>query len=181
MVLLRTLSSYDYFITQSVIHNPDIFMTHSQVDAGALDSAQCSAMERVEAMLAAGVGDSAMKHRLEKVVALLAEADIVSQIQRQQTEGVSVAEGQRVRDYMQSLVPGPINEFWPKVMISYATGRRTGLDGEGCGLGMQYAHLLARTLNRHGISCFSGLHVAGGQVGQETTNIYPTRQQHLSG
>ena len=48
-------------------------------------------------------------------------------------------------------------------MVSYATGTREGLDGEGCGCGMQYAHLLARTLDRHGISCYTGLHVAGGQ------------------
>ena len=27
----------------------------------------------------------------------------------------------------------------------------------------RYAHLLARTLDRHGLACFSGLHVAGGQ------------------
>ena len=48
-------------------------------------------------------------------------------------------------------------------MISYATGTRAGLDDDGCGLGMQYANLLARALDRRGISCFSGLHVTGGQ------------------
>ena len=55
---------------------------------------------------------------------------------------MSVEEGQRVRDYMQSLVRGPVEEFWPKVMISYATGTRDlkrgyecDLDGDGCGPG----------------------------------------------
>ena len=47
-------------------------------------------------------------------------------------------------------------------MISYATGTRNGLDGVGCGLGMQYCHLVARHLERAGIPCFTGLHVAGG-------------------
>ena len=47
-------------------------------------------------------------------------------------------------------------------MISYATGMRAGLDGDGCGLGMQYCHLVARRLERAGISSFTGLHVEGG-------------------
>ena len=47
-------------------------------------------------------------------------------------------------------------------MISYATGMRAGLDGDGCGLGMQYCHLVARHLERAGISCYTGLHVEGG-------------------
>ena len=132
------------------------------VDAGALDSAGRSPLDDVEAMLER-TGDAGLEARLQTVAALLAEADLMSQIQRQATKGVSVEEGQRVRDYMQSLVRGPVEEFWPKVMISYATGRRAGLDGEGCGLGMKYAYLLARSLDRRGISCFSGLHVAGGQ------------------
>jgi hypothetical protein len=67
-----------------------------------------------------------------------------------------------VRNYLQSLIRGPVNDFSPKVMISYATGTRTGLDGEGCGLGMQYCHLVARHLERAGISSFTGLHVEGG-------------------
>ena len=100
---------------------------------------------------------------LDKLVGTVKSLLPSYEIQRQAIEGVSVEEGQLVRDYMQSLVRGPVDEYWPKVMISYATGRRAGLDGEGCGLGMKYAYLLARSLDRHGISCFSGLHVAGGQ------------------
>ena len=139
------------------------------VDAGALDSAGRSPLDDVEAMLER-TGDAGLEARLQTVAALLAEADLMAQIQRQVTDGVSVEEGQRVRDYMQSLVRGPVEDFWPKVMISYATGTRDlkrgyecDLDGDGCGLGMQYANLLARALDRGGISCFSGLHVAGGQ------------------
>ena len=67
-----------------------------------------------------------------------------------------------MRNYLQSLIRGPVNDFSPKVMISYATGTRAGLDGEGCGLGMQYCHLVARRLERAGISSFTGLHVEGG-------------------
>ena len=54
-------------------------------------------------------------------------------------------------------------------MISFATGtrnKRTGygydLDGEGCGPGMMYGHLVIRYLARAGIPCFTGLYVEGG-------------------
>ena len=111
--------------------------------------------------------------------------------QLQATKGVSVEEGQRVRDYMQSLVRGPVEDFWPKVMISYATGTRDlkrgcerDLDGDGCGPGMQYANLLARALDRRGISCFSGLHVAGGQnwrqVKSPACEVYAQKQTSRS-
>ena len=107
---------------------------------------------------------------LDKLVGTVKSLLPSYEIQRQAIEGVSVEEGQLVRDYMQSLVRGPVDEYWPKVMISYATGTRDlkrgyecDLDGDGCGPGMQYANLLARALDRRGISCFSGLHVAGGQ------------------
>ena len=73
-----------------------------------------------------------------------------------------------MRNYLQSLIRGPVNNFSPKVMISYATGMRDGLDGDGCGLGMQYCHLVARHLERAGISSFAGLHVEGGHNWQSS-------------
>ena len=54
-------------------------------------------------------------------------------------------------------------------MISFATGTRmtwsgysSDLDGEGCGPGMMYGHLIIRYLARAGIPCFTGLYVEGG-------------------
>ena len=39
---------------------------------------------------------------------------------------------------MQSKVVGDIEDFYPEVMISYATGTREGKDANGCGPGMYY-------------------------------------------
>ena len=114
-------------------------------------------------------GDPEWEARLNAVVDTLMQADLLKQIERQATEGVTCAEGQRVRNYFQSQIRGPVDEYWPEVIISYATGTRnkwTGyshdLDGEGCGPGMMYCHLLVRQLARAGIPCFTGLHVEGG-------------------
>ena len=63
---------------------------------------------------------------------------------------------------MQSLVVGDANEYYPKVCISYATGRRDGRDAQGCGPGMFYAARLAHALHKRGINVFSGLHVGAG-------------------
>eukprot|EP00621_Florenciella_sp_RCC1693_P013335 CAMPEP_0182553060 /NCGR_PEP_ID=MMETSP1323-20130603/49293_1 /TAXON_ID=236787 /ORGANISM="Florenciella parvula, Strain RCC1693" /LENGTH=767 /DNA_ID=CAMNT_0024764773 /DNA_START=15 /DNA_END=2318 /DNA_ORIENTATION=- len=127
---------------------------------------------------------------LEEVEAR-AQADLLKQIERQATEGVTIAKGQEVRNYFQSQIGGSVQEYWPEVIISYATGTRddldgegcgpgmmychlpeviisyaTGtrddLDGEGCGPGMMYCHLVVRHLTRAGIPCFTGLHVEGG-------------------
>jgi len=74
-----------------------------------------------------------------------------------------------VRDYLQGQVKGAVDDYWPRVIVSYATGTRdkshgykSDLDGDGCGLGMQYLNLVVRHLERAGIPSFSGLHVAGG-------------------
>ena len=42
------------------------------------------------------------------------------------------------------------------------SGHSCDLDGEGCGPGMMYCHLVVRHLTRAGIMCFTGLHVEGG-------------------
>ena len=141
------------------LHMVQRLLEQPTVDAGAVDLAGRSPLDDVEAMLQQNTGNA---ERLKSVRNVLMEADLTKQMQRQVQDGVKREEGQRVRNYLQSLVRGPIGEFMPKVMISYATGMRKGLDGEGCGLGMQYCHLVARYLDRAGISCFTGLHVAGG-------------------
>ena len=105
---------------------------------------------------------------LEEVEARI-QADLLKQVERQAKQGVTIAEGQQVRNYFQSQIGGSVDEYWPEVIISYATGTRnkwTGhshdLDGEGCGPGMMYCHLVVRHLARAGIPCFTGLHVEGG-------------------
>lgn len=114
---------------------------------------------------------------LDKLVDRVKRLVPIFEVERQVGDGVTIEEGQRTRDYCQSLVPGPVADYWPKVMISHATSHRDGLDGEGCGLGMQYASLVVRSLTRGGVSCFSGLHVTAGQdwVGPALANQpYPT-------
>ena len=139
------------------------------VDAGALDWGGLSPLDDVEAMLEQNIGDAGLEARLWTVRGMLVEADIIEQVKRQTKDGVTREEGQVVRNLCQSQVDRPIEEYWPRVIISYATGTRDkwhgheqDLNGEGCGLGMQYCQIVVRQLERAGIQCFSGLHVAGG-------------------
>jgi len=53
-------------------------------------------------------------------------------------------------------------DFYPEVVISYASGRRSGRDCEGAGPGMYYAASILGLLHERGVRCFSGLHVPPG-------------------
>jgi hypothetical protein len=58
-------------------------------------------------------------------------------------------------------VKGSMHEFYPEVVLSYASGRRLG-DAEGTGPGFVHAFQVITLLEEHGIECFSGLHVPAG-------------------
>ena len=53
-------------------------------------------------------------------------------------------------------------DFYPEVVISYASGRRSGRDCDGAGPGMYYAVGVLGLLHERGVRCFSGLHVPPG-------------------
>jgi len=132
------------------------------VDAGALDDAGRSPLDHAQTILDQFKGNAEWDERLNRVIDMLMEADLLKQVRRQKVEGVTLSEGQRVRDYMQSQIDRSVRKYWPEVIISYATGTRKDLDGEGCGPGMMFCHLVVRHLARAGIPCFTGLHVEGG-------------------
>eukprot|EP00937_MAST-01D_sp_MAST-1D-sp2_P008239 g8239.t1 len=82
---------------------------------------------------------------------------------------IEASDGERVRQLMQDMVPpesraprGSIQEFYPKVLITYATGGRPGVDAPGTGPGMYYALWLAMLLQERSVDCFSGLCVPAG-------------------
>ena len=52
-------------------------------------------------------------------------------------------------------------EFYPPVVLSYASGRRPG-DCEGSGPGVMYARGMMSCLHERGLQCFSGLQVPPG-------------------
>ena len=52
-------------------------------------------------------------------------------------------------------------EFYPSVVLSYASGRRPG-DCEGSGPGVMYARGMMECLHERGLQCFSGLQVPPG-------------------
>lgn len=77
---------------------------------------------------------------------------------------ITLSMGEELRRYMQGLVKGNVEQFYPKVCISYATGRREDVDAPGCGPGMFYASSIAHTLTtENGIDVFTGLHVPAGE------------------
>ena len=71
---------------------------------------------------------------------------------------------QEVKSYVRSLIPEStaFDEYYPEVVLSYATGRREQ-DCPGAGPGMYYAAGIVRILHECGLQCFSGLHVPVGR------------------
>jgi hypothetical protein len=63
---------------------------------------------------------------------------------------------------MQATVTGDLHDYYPKVLVSYATGNRKDVDAPGCGPGMFYAKAVVDELLKVGVNTFSGLHVPLG-------------------
>eukprot|EP00937_MAST-01D_sp_MAST-1D-sp2_P002440 g2440.t1 len=72
-------------------------------------------------------------------------------------QSITLEDGERVRRWMRGVVRGDVKDFFPPVLLSYATGRRDGIDAEGTGPGMFYAMWIAQLLQERGVEYFSGL------------------------
>ncbi len=68
---------------------------------------------------------------------------------------------QEVKAKVRNMVIGPTKDFYPEVVLSYASGRRPG-DAEGTGPGFVHAFQVITLLQKYGHDCFSGLHVPAG-------------------
>jgi hypothetical protein len=53
-------------------------------------------------------------------------------------------------------------KFYPKIIVSYATGQRRNFDMLGSGPGMWYASLVIQSLFKKGYPCISGLMIPAG-------------------
>jgi len=68
-----------------------------------------------------------------------------------------------VQSIVQSLIPeGNFQNFWATVVLSYATGNRSGFDATGTGPGMYFAAAMVVALAKAGMPCFSGLCIPAG-------------------
>ena len=74
---------------------------------------------------------------------------------------ISAAFAQELKETVRAMVKGNMEEFYPEVVLSYASGRRPG-DAEGTGPGFIQAYQFIQLLKQNGIMCFSGLHVPAG-------------------
>ena len=75
---------------------------------------------------------------------------------------IGVSESNALQKQIQQLVTADFNEFYPKVIISYATGRRPTGDVEGAGPGLYKAADVIKALFNRKIPCFSGLMTPAG-------------------
>lgn len=78
-------------------------------------------------------------------------------------ERITLSYAQQLQRGVRELTPVHIDDFYPEVVISYATGTRAGLDEEKTGPGMVYAAEMAHRLHDAGIQTFSGLSIPPGQ------------------
>ena len=74
---------------------------------------------------------------------------------------ISAAYAQELKDEVRAMVPGSMKEFYPEVVLSYASGKRPG-DADGTGPGFVQAFQFIQLLKQNDIICFSGLHVPAG-------------------
>eukprot|EP00964_Phaeocystis_antarctica_P154794 scaffold123675_cov72-Phaeocystis_antarctica.AAC.1 len=75
--------------------------------------------------------------------------------------GITTEQSNDVQRVIQSLMDRPWADWFPKVCISYATGRRDE-DARGAGPGMLQAAAITHALYNAGIACASGLCVPAG-------------------
>jgi hypothetical protein len=66
---------------------------------------------------------------------------------------------QDLKSQVRGMVDGDIDDFYPEVVVSYASGRRPDVDAEGTGPGFVQAFHFIKLLKQNGHQCFSGLHV----------------------
>ena len=74
---------------------------------------------------------------------------------------ISAAFAQELKETVRAMVKGEFDNFYPEVVLSYASGARRG-DAEGTGPGFIQAYQFIQLLKQNGILCFSGLHVPTG-------------------
>ncbi len=74
---------------------------------------------------------------------------------------ITMAYAQDLKAKIRALVKGDIKNFYPEVILSYASGRRPG-DAEGTGPGFVQAFQFVTLLRENGYDCFTGLHVPAG-------------------
>jgi hypothetical protein len=75
---------------------------------------------------------------------------------------ITEAYAQKLKHDVRKKVKCEMGDFYPEVVLSYASGRRPG-DAEGTGPGFVHAFQVISLLEEHGIECFSGLHVPAGE------------------
>jgi hypothetical protein len=74
---------------------------------------------------------------------------------------ISKEYAQELKSQVRNMVPGDIKDYYPQLVLSYASGRRPG-DAEGTGPGFVQAFHFIERLKENGHMCFSGLHVPAG-------------------
>jgi hypothetical protein len=73
-------------------------------------------------------------------------------------DAIDAIYAQKLKSEAREIVKGNIEDFYPEVVLSYASGQRPG-DEKGTGPGFVQAFDFITHLNRNGHMCFSGLHV----------------------
>jgi hypothetical protein len=79
---------------------------------------------------------------------------------------IGESESNELQQQIQQLVPD-FDEFYPKGIISYATGRRSACDVEGAGPGLYKAAAVIKALFKSDIPCFSGMMIPCGRNWRE--------------
>jgi hypothetical protein len=74
-------------------------------------------------------------------------------------DAIDAAFAQKLKSRVREMVKGDIQEFYPQVVVSYASGQRPKVDEQGTGPGFVQAFQFITLLQQNGHLCFSGLHV----------------------
>ena len=71
---------------------------------------------------------------------------------------INATYAQKLKSEVREMVESEIEDFYPEVVVSYASGKRPD-DEKGTGPGFVHAFHFIKLLKQNGYACFSGLHV----------------------
>jgi hypothetical protein len=74
-------------------------------------------------------------------------------------DAINATYAQKLKSAVREMVEDEIDEFYPQLVVSYASGQRPNVDEIGTGPGFVQAFQFISLLQQNGHLCFSGLHV----------------------
>ena len=139
-------SKLSTYTVKSIVEKIQGFVGHVETCSLSDDDVAAEGIERIVEILHTCKVDSGVDntHRLIRNILHHQQVD----------KGISWEGGLKLRRHMQDLVR-EFDDYQPEVIITSAIGQRSGVDADGCGLGLLYTRLLVQVGITHYVQIFA--------------------------